>query len=116
MKKFNSIAHLNTTALHFFKLDSTYSVNEPNAFNFLLIRFHSFTRNFSIFNCGVSPDSVIFNGTKYKENKLKAAFNNILICKLCNFACLQWVILNIYFCENGNTYISVHLQCGFLKI
>lgn len=78
MKKLNCIAHLNITALYFFKLGSTYSVNEPNAFNFLLIRFHCSTINFSIFNCGVSLGSVTFSGTKYKEKKLKAVFNIII--------------------------------------
>lgn len=114
-KNLKSTARLNTTALYFSKLGSTHSMNEPNAFNLLLIRFQSFTRNLSIFKCGVSLESVTFNGTKYKENKLKAVFSIILICKLCHFACLQWVILNIHFCENGNTYISACLKCDFLK-
>lgn len=69
VKKLNSIAHLNTTTLYFFKLGSTYSAIEPSAFNFLLVRFHSLTRNLSIFNCGVSLESVAFKDTKYKENK-----------------------------------------------
>lgn len=82
VKKLNSIAHLNITALYFFKLGSTYSTNEPSALNFLLIRFHSSTRKLCIFNCGVSLESVTFNGTKYKEKKLKAVFNTTIICKL----------------------------------
>lgn len=98
-----------TQPLYFLKLGYTYSANEPNTINFLLIRFHSFTRNLSIFNCRVSLESVIFKGTKYKENKLKAVFNITIICKLRNFASLQWVILNICFCKNGNTYISKHI-------
>lgn len=46
VKKLNCIAHLNITALYFFKLGSTYSVNEPNAFKLFADKISLFHNKF----------------------------------------------------------------------